>query len=112
VKALPAAACVALGLVGAQVLPVALEGAPLALTHRLTQQCAWERRAWFAALAPGARAFVRVKVGEVDEDTTREIIACHVRRGLANPQGSVNVIMRKWPSEAELTAWRAETWEP
>lgn len=111
-KALPAAVCVALGLVGAQVLPLLAEGLPLTWTHTLNAQCSFDRRPWFGALPLGIRPHIRLRVGFLPPEVQEAVMACHVRRGLVNPQGYVNEVRRSWPSEAELTAWRAETWEP
>lgn len=106
------AAAMAAGAAIASVLPVATEGLPITWTHQLDAQCTWDRRPWFKALPTGARAHVRVRVGYLPAEVRDEVLACHVRRGLANPTPSVNVIMKQWPSEADFTAWRAEPWKP
>lgn len=105
-------AALAAGAAIANILPVATEGLPLTWTHQLNAQCSWDRRPWFTVLPTKARAHLRVRVGNLPNEVRDEVVACYVRRGLTNPEPSVNVIMRKWPSDAEFTAWRAEPWKP
>jgi hypothetical protein len=109
-------AAIAGGLVLAEVTPLVLEGVPITWTHRLNEHCTFDRRPWLKAMPMGLRKHVRLRVVNLTEgvanflpDDVRDgVVACHVRRGLANPQGSVNRVMRRWPTDAELTAWRSQ----
>ncbi len=70
--------------------------APYTAGHRLTTACQWHARPLLGFLGP------------LEPDTAAQAaeFRCWQRHGLASPSPFVRVIVRKFPTQAELTAWR------
>lgn len=72
---------------------------PFATSHQLTEQCAWvPKRLW---------SDFGLARGEPSHRENVARVACFARRGLMSDSLSIRDLRRQWPSEAELTAWRA-----
>ncbi len=104
IKALHIAAVVAATLGAREAAPAVVLGAPLTWTHALNDQCTWVRRAWFSALPLGVRPHVRIRLGDLPEEVSDEVLACQMRRGLKSETPLVKTLLPRWPSRAEFTA--------
>lgn len=80
-------------------LVVALWGLPFRWTHDLDPGCRWKARPW----SPEASWPMTAR----DRAAERR---CWAARGAhsPDPQGSVNLLLRRWPSAAQLAAFDAE----
>lgn len=73
---------------------------PYQATHVLGGGCYWVQRASWATFGPG----------EPDIAAREAQLACFMRRGAMAPEPIpiINRIERKFPSQAELAAWRED----
>ncbi len=80
------------------VLVLTAPHAPYTAGHRLTTGCQWHARPLLGFLGP------------LEPDTAAQAaeFRCWQRHGLASPSPFVRTVLARWPSQAELTAWRAQ----
>jgi hypothetical protein len=81
-----------------QLAPAVLADAPTAWAYRLTEGCAWAPRRWSYALGEPLAP-------RLDRQAEAAQLACWYGRGMASPIPLVKIVLRTWPTEAELAAW-------